>query len=218
MVEILVACGVIMILMGLLFLGGKAVVNSNKAKSSKITLNNLRGMYTDYEKAVGPAKAKADFDAIFTSVTTAGTMPMGQTGKPLPVDVSRGSTGRIPAAGEYVGMTQNVIKLLSAIPANKTAINNLPQDQLLERSTMNQSPDVAYRDGAVLLDGFDNPIIAVPSTGVLIQHETDTAGSPRTIRSKDGKPFFMSAGPDGSFSLNGAGKACGDDNLYSTEN
>jgi hypothetical protein len=82
----------------------------------------------------------------------------------------------------------------------------------------------------VLLDGWGNPIIFVPSgiLGVPLNTanlnaqgkvipgsgamESGTGGSAMPIQAKspDGRPFWASAGPDGDFSL-------GDDNMYSFE-
>jgi prepilin-type N-terminal cleavage/methylation domain-containing protein len=209
MIEILVACAVIVILMGLLFLGGKAIINSNKKTSTKTTLANLQGMVTEREQGGGATKVKTEFDACFAAYL----QPM--PGVDIP-DLSRGAPGRTPTVDNHVGRTQNAIKVLSVMPAVKKAISNLPPEQLLERETLNLAVG-QYREGAVLLDAWEIPILGVPSTGVSILHETD-AGTPRVIRSPDGKPFFMSAGPDGFFSVDSAGRACGDDNIYSFEN
>jgi prepilin-type N-terminal cleavage/methylation domain-containing protein len=59
----------------------------------------------------------------------------------------------------------------------------------------------------VMLDGWGNPIIFVPS-GALTN--VTAGGNVGTFKSPDGRPFWASAGPDGIMSQ-------GDDNMYSFE-
>jgi hypothetical protein len=73
----------------------------------------------------------------------------------------------------------------------------------------------------VVLDGWGNPIIFVPPSGlsnvqvnvdstIAAYKSTGNATLPQsvTIQSPDGRPFWASAGPDGDFIR-------GDDNIYS---
>ena len=67
-----------------------------------------------------------------------------------------------------------------------------------------------------MLDGWKNPIIYVPSggmTGVFVGGTpgatSGVKGAYKTVYAIDGRPFWASAGPDGSFST-------GDDNMYSS--
>ena len=195
MVEILVACAVIVILMGLLFLGGKAIVTSNKKSSTKTTLSNLRAMVTEREAAVGATKVKAEIDVIYGNVVITGTIP----------DMSRAGGNRIPAAGTHLALTQQVMRLLSSVAANKKALANIPNEQLLETVPQSTTGDTAT---PIVLDAFDNPIIAIPSYGVTLNYEV---GGSTVVRAKDGKTFFMSAGPDGNY-------ITADDNIFSYEN
>jgi type II secretory pathway pseudopilin PulG len=221
MIEILVACAVIVILMGLLFLGGRAIINSQKKSNTRVALDNLKSMLSSREAEVGATTTKSEFDALFNAITTNNTVPMNAPAgdlsnrPPAPPPPKDTTLPRVPRVDNHVGRTQNVITLLTRIQANKKAIQNLPSGMLLEGSTLQHGETTATQDhtvGAVVLDGWDIPILAVPSIGVQIAHEV---GGVRTIRAKDGKPFFMSAGPDGFFSLNASGQPAGDDNLYS---
>lgn len=70
----------------------------------------------------------------------------------------------------------------------------------------------------VILDGFNNPIIYVPSGGMKVRiygtyapatsGSTNTQYQTMTVQSVDLRPFFVSAGPDGNILY-------GDDNIYS---
>jgi type II secretory pathway pseudopilin PulG len=64
----------------------------------------------------------------------------------------------------------------------------------------------------LLLDGWGNPIILVPASGLRVRVNTKGgAVQTATVISPDHQPFWASAGPDGDFSN-------GDDNIYSFEN
>lgn len=183
MVEILVVMIVIMILAGMLFIGGRAMIESNRKTSSRATLGNLRAMYTEREAAVGASKNKSDINTAIGASTTVG-------------NVEPDSPAR---TGPAVTATRSAMALLLGVPANKKSIANLPTEQFLEGGV----------NPPVLLDGFGNPIIACPSTG--LTGVSINGAAAQTITARDGKPFFASAGADGNFSL-------GDDNLYSFEN
>jgi hypothetical protein len=101
--------------------------------------------------------------------------------------------------------------------------------------------ETAYPRGIpILLDGWSNPIIYVPATGLHVKllagqgvyHPVDDAdtfsatqdyilispegsvsgnGTPNPVVTRPGRPFFASAGPDGDFTK-------GDDNIYSFNN
>ncbi|MGF1632603.1 MAG: type II secretion system protein [Phycisphaerae bacterium] len=64
----------------------------------------------------------------------------------------------------------------------------------------------------VLLDGWQNPIILVPATGMIVDVDGDgTLDVNAPIRAPGNVPFFASAGPDGNFQTH-------EDNLYSFDN
>ena len=69
----------------------------------------------------------------------------------------------------------------------------------------------------LLLDGWGNPMIFVPASGLRVRlpnnkkdYDVTDATQNFVVTSPDNRPFFASAGPDGDFSR-------GDDNLYSFE-
>ena len=87
--------------------------------------------------------------------------------------------------------TTTVMTRLVAIPKNKDAIANLPTKMVKAGS-----------NPPVLLDGWGNPIVYVPKTGL-------TSGG-KTITHPEGRPFWASPGPDGDINTP-------DDNIYSFE-
>ena len=127
--------------------------------------------------------------------------------------------------------TWNVMYVLMRIPANRTVVQSIPSKRLLE-ATPGQTP-FPISQGAVLLDGWGNPIIFVPRGGIHVysKNPTNPGGPPNvylvrstgtflltpngaTTISKDPpmngqeRPFWASAGQDGDFTQ-------GDDNVYS---
>src|SRR5690349_168733 len=67
LIEILVACSVMVILMGLLFMGGRAIINTQREKRTKAALSNLRALMTEREAAIGASKFKTEVEAIFAA-------------------------------------------------------------------------------------------------------------------------------------------------------
>ena len=91
-------------------------------------------------------------------------------------------------------------------PKNKQAVAQLPSKQILLDST-GQAIPLSATVGPVLLDGWGNPIIYVPSAGIKVTLN----GQAVTITAPDKQGFWASAGPDGDFSS-------ADDNVYSFSN
>jgi hypothetical protein len=100
---------------------------------------------------------------------------------------------------------------MSHVPSVKTMLAQLPAAAYATISSGSQP---------VILDGWKNPIIYVPSGGLTNVYVTQGAPTTTsgvstatyrmvTVQAQDGRPFWASAGQDGDFSF-------GDDNLYST--
>jgi type II secretory pathway pseudopilin PulG len=170
--------------------------------------------------------------------------------------------GSIPIINTTLIMSQ-----LGAVPANRSILLKLPKEQtfmplyvsgkeyprgarvtyngnfyIATANVLNQTPPTApwASDPSplqMLRDGWGNPIIFVPASGIVLQMKGDQTDydkatpplpqyryiiiSPEGQVSRDpaskipfvtrpGRPFFASAGPDGDFSK-------GDDNIYSFE-
>ena len=206
-IELLVAISVILVLAGMLFLGARYMTASTKKNTTRAMLQDLRSMVTERETALGATKVKSEIDTLFATPVKSPLDASLPENKNLDIrsDVAHlGSRYPDSSTTNAASLTQQVMSLLMAIPANKKVFSSLPQQQLLEK------PDgaTAPLNPALITDGYNNPIVACPSTGLT---GVTTNGVVTPIRSPDGKPFFASAGPDGDLST-------GDDNVYSFEN
>lgn len=203
LVEMMTVIAVILILAGMLFVGARYMSASAKRDRTRTALQTLRGMLTEREAAKDAKTVKTEINALFPALPLPPAYPQLNVSAGLIVDTAQAS--RYPAVGNAVGITQTLISMLIATPANKQILSNFPKRQFLEPPS---SGATAYNP-PILLDGYENPIIVVPSGG-LAGVSLNGVVQP-VITSPDGKPFFASAGPDGNFQT-------GDDNVYSFEN
>ncbi|HEV8293391.1 MAG TPA: hypothetical protein VGP94_15750 [Tepidisphaeraceae bacterium] len=207
-IEILLVVGVLVILIGIVVWGLKGAGSSAAGNSTRTTLQNLTGMSEELNR-----KTKlAGFENIYTAPlpTPPPVFPTGPETAPNLVTSDSKNTDRFGAAVRRTGIVMN---RLASIPDNKKSLQNLPSDQLM--SIPSGAPGVP--EAAVVLDGWKNPILFVPAAGLenvrfksgITPPQPAGAAAP-VIRSPDNRPFWASAGPDGSFSN-------GDDNIYSFE-
>lgn len=98
--------------------------------------------------------------------------------------------------GKTHAQTKAAMKILRTIPKNKAAIEQLPVKTVIGGND------------PVLLDGWGNAIVLVPSAGMTLPA---AGGLPKAdLRAPSNRPFWASPGADGDF--NGR-----DDNVYSFE-
>lgn len=221
LVELIVVMGILMILIGLVMVGMRALDTSAKQKATKSALETAKSMLAELDTAGGIA----DVTTIYSSLS-----PANQIEQPGNVtsDAYEGgaSTGRYKS--DAAKWTQQVIIKLLAVPANNSVFQKLPTEQLLHKPgngpaiTPEMQVDAQGKPyPPLLLDGWGNPIIFVPSAG-LSKVKIGTANDNRvksnevvtpstgTDKFTNSRPFWASAGPDGDFST-------GDDNIYSFE-
>ena len=132
--------------------------------------------------------------------------------------------------------TQQIIGLLQQVPNARKGLEQMPASEMMEPlaaglgavKLMVNSPPVQYGGTAnsipnppIPLDAWNNPIIMLPGGGmdgvrmgfkggdVNVAANYDVPN--HTVKARDQRPFWASAGPDGSFQN-------GDDNVYSFEN
>lgn len=230
-IELIVAISIIMVLIGMLVVGIQYVGASSREKSTRVTMENLQSMLSELENTAGLGRLRFDDynsdDVLdFPGVTVA------------PGSVTEGSADR---TGQAVQLTRDALTVMLAIPANQSAISQLPTEQLwtFPEGTRNQNTPV-------LLDAWHNPIILVfpPDTAGVHPLEERYGLVGVTVDGLDGewrvvnpggldpmnggkkypqtpaeavqkmphfRPFWVSAGPDGDFRTH-------DDNIYSFEN
>jgi len=184
MIEIMVAIGIILVLMAIGVLGFRYLEKASANKATHVGLANCEAMTAEYE-AAGMA------------ITTLQPNPPNSAigfG-----DVAPGSSARSTA----IVNTQAVMKLLLRVKQNETFYAGLPAKSFVDVNGTRQQ---------VLADGWGNPIVFVPKNGILTSLGRKPDGSYTqiniTITNPSGRPFWASAGPDGTFDG-------GDDNIYS---
>lgn len=143
-------------------------------------------------------------------------------------DMSSRSAGDARYSAASVKRTGDVMLVLLRVPANRNIVQSVQSKRILEVPPGGK-PSLFTMDnyGAVLLDGWGDPIIFVPRGGihVNIKDPANPSGTPNeyVVRSTGmfpasqlstrpvlpaDRPFFASAGQDGDFTL-------GEDNIYS---
>jgi len=238
LLELLVVIGIIMVLMAMAVIGYNVVERSAAGKETKTTLADLHAMLADLDAAEGstalPTSTYVNFSnvkvtALFGAITAAGDPDATSSDTtPLPVnqpwnigdvttnggDRTYSSTATPPFANHVMQQTQNAMAAIMAVPANQAELSQLPSKIIMKDGSGNP----IYPP--ILLDGWGNPIIYVPSSGIVVYVTAGTQVTPITIKSHDGRPFFASAGPDGNFggtSVTSGAQPYGDDNVYSIE-
>ena len=171
-------------------------------------------------------------------------------------DLSLGSSGSgTPPRynADAILNTQQIIGLLQQVPVAKSGLDKLQASEMMEalpaglgavRMTIRNPAGgtMPYNSGAanrapyppIPLDAWGNPIIFVPGCGLQVAVSGDGSGSggtpkllPTTVKGRDLRGFWASAGPDGAFNRlpgndgtigNADDVPAGDDNVYSFEN
>lgn len=162
---------------------------------------------------------------------------------------SMSGSNLVRESSQAVRNTALLVREMEKVPSVQKMLAQLPTDALMiVRKDPLQPPTPANTIGRVLLDGWNNPIIFVPAVGlggvrlgedddgrnpfVVRSHKVYATGTPPTpgldVIPPNARPFFASAGADGSFGFidantdgafaTGTDHNAGDDNLYSFEN
>jgi prepilin-type N-terminal cleavage/methylation domain-containing protein len=116
-----------------------------------------------------------------------------------------------------------IMQQLTTLPNNATALAGITTDGtaldvMFDAAHTGGLPPFSATGPAVILDGWGNPILFAPAAGLCGVYANTatknaspqplTPGQANIVISPDGRPFFVSAGPDGDF-------ITGDDNIYS---
>ncbi len=248
-IELMLVVGVLVILIGLVAWGLKGAGNSASGNATRTTLQNL----TNLSEELNRKNKLAGFESDLVPSPPGTLYPNPPGGEKAPGLVTSDSKN-FDRLGQAVQRTAEVMRRIQSIPDNKNAIAKLPSDQLLAVPASGTIPG-----GTVVLDGWKNPILFVPTAGladVMVKPgkggafistyvsgqnyskgarvvdsqgyywtaNISTSNAPaapdwfRGIRSPDGRSFWASAGPDGTFGAPSDIKAgSGDDNIYSFE-
>ncbi len=192
--ELLVVIGVLALLGTITVIGLKYVMNPTAEKAAKVAFENLRSMRNELKLNGG-----------LTNMPGAAAAPATNPGSGLVYD----SATRL--SDPWILFTQKATGLMATVPANAAAFQNMSSKGLLCQNVAGKKPEPVVP--FVFVDGWNNPIIYVPASGLpgVTMPDPATVGArfpAATITSPDGQPFWASAGADGNFST-------GEDNLYS---
>ncbi|MGB7159948.1 MAG: type II secretion system protein, partial [Tepidisphaeraceae bacterium] len=187
LIEILVTIGIILVLVGIASVGITYVTKAGKNNATKVTLANLRGMIAELDASSGingrqPAAWAFSGNGTTTALTggnvwkdnepnsTATFEPAIIPGGPVTSDLSQAGGERYDS--DAVVNTQLIMQLLLATPKNKTALGQLPAEQLMEKLPGTFTPKITLAAGSrtpapvIPLDSWGNPIIFVPGSGL----------------------------------------------------
>ncbi len=227
LIEMMIVIVVIAILVGLFFGGYQKWSTSNKKQLTSTRLEILNSMLAELE-AQGhntfqtQAFLTGQQDAFQygnVSIDSAPNPPVanGQGTLTQPNDLmyianntaSKAQVGYCNRWAAIKYMSKTVMAVLTALPNNASALGKLQADATaLDALPANTTPTGPQ----VVLDAWYNPILFVPAGGLINVYVNTNSNNPQliTVTSPDGRPFFVSAGPDGDF-------VRGDDNIYSFE-
>lgn len=228
LIEMLVVIGVILILMLMSVIGYQVVERSAAANQTRTTLENLNAMLSELDAAAG-STALPGYSYQYPNPSpppatlTAGPSMIGAGQTP---NGSNWTIGDVTPQGSGDRWNSTVVQQTASVAMaallrvanNSKAIAQLPSSKFLRNAD-----GTPYSSGTVLLDGWDNPIIYVPPGGIVVNITTgNSTPTLVTITSRDRRPFFASAGPDGDFGAvtspaPATGPTAGDDNVYSKQ-
>jgi prepilin-type N-terminal cleavage/methylation domain-containing protein len=273
LIEVLIVISILAILMTIAFVGFRAIERTGRVNKTKMFLANAASMLTEYDAATGLKKQPSRmWTPAPTRVTTPGfdiwrdaDPSTSGVNDPIRLFASVDIESAPPPPPDepdpyrfkYAAVlnTAVVFEEMSKVPNAKSMFSKLPTESTMVAGV--RQPDGSYRPATgvsnlerqpILLDGWDNPIIFVPASGlevvmgdpavtyVVTSVKTYPASGPGSLPAGQlapgARPFFASAGPDGAFGFidknnnrtfdpptpGGGDASAGDDNVYSFQN
>lgn len=193
-IELLIAIGIIVVLVGMLLLGLKHMVGSASNSSSQIGLQNARSMMAELETRDSLTN---QLGAIYPTYSTA-PIPAPEF---VTVDAYDSSSTIPQNNGRFLApavlRTQRVMAKLRAMPDNRELLAKMAPERLLRPQvgglaygqyilttplspkllTVSEqiSPEHGHPDAPILVDAWNNPIIFVPPAGLQVAFPYDGA-------------------------------------------
>lgn len=189
LIEILVVIGIILVLIGIVFVALKHVGGASKSSATKIDLQNLQSMLAELENA-GPLTTTIQFPTtppFPNSPQYSVTAILSGIGDVNDTTYAIGSgtlnTDRWLNLGIY--STQFVMGRLRSVPQNRQSLQSLPTERFVRAqgegpaygsATPNATTPIRTGNGSphgtpdppIMADAWGNPIIFVPSGGLVI--------------------------------------------------
>jgi len=157
-IELLLVIGVLVILIAIVAWGLKGAGNAGSGKATQTTLANLTSMSEELNRK----NKLAGFEGPPTENPIYPNPPGGVLAPGLVTADSKNSD----RFTDTVRLTAEVMRRLQSIPDNKRILEKLPSDQLLAVPPGFFFAGGASAGGTVVLDGWKNPIIFVPTVGL----------------------------------------------------
>lgn len=194
LVELMVAIGIIVVLIGLATVGLRYATSQSQANATKVALENLKSMMAELELATKFRTPPAVWyrytpsDGLWhtcTPATFAGGVDFYRTIDVVTETLNRDSTnparytfapglvtedGRVALTErEQTALLNTIIFMdrLRTLPVNKSAMDRLPPETLLQMTALAGKagdPALVPFSAQVVADGWRNPIIFVPGT------------------------------------------------------
>src|SRR4051812_32176848 len=170
-IELLLVIGVLVILIGIVVWGLKGAIGAGGDKATRATMQNLTSMSEELNRKTRLAGIEGSLTqgAVYDITNT----PGGETAPGLVTSDSK----NFDRLGPAVQRTAMVMARISSIPDNKKALEKFPSDQKL---AVPPSPTLPS-GGMVVLDGWHNPILFVPPSGLAgVYAKPNANGTPQT--------------------------------------
>jgi type II secretory pathway pseudopilin PulG len=182
LIELLLVIGVLIILIGITVWALKGAGSSASGNATKTTLENLTNMSEELNRK----NKLAGFDIIYPPPPPSPPAPPLLVGAEVAPGLVTSDSKGTDRFGPAVQRTAEVMGRLTSIPDNKRILEKLPSDQLLSVAAI-----PPYSGGTVVLDGWKNPILFVPSTGLANVHSKQTDTYSSTNYSRGARVIFQ---------------------------
>lgn len=203
LVELLVAIGIVALLMTIAVAAYRGLTNSGKVNQTRVTINALQGMMAALDREAG-FRIVDPFNPKSLKYRSPYQLPDMKA-----IDATEDASAR---AGKVTGVVERelvVMQALTRIPDNKKTLQQLPSQFVKTPGGLGADPPKliqAVREQISAVDAWGRFLIFAPAEGVT--ELTVAKVKLDVFKAPDGRPFIISAGPDGDFRT-------GDDNIYS---
>jgi len=209
LIELLVTIGIILVLIGIVFVAVKHMSRSATSSSAKIDLQNLQSMLAELELA-GPLST-----TLLPVNLNAAVVAPSDVNAPTYEATANGTAVGTPALDRWLApavlQTQFVMGKLRSVPKNRAAIQSMPVERLMKAqalgkdySTLTSTPGISTTpantshgapDPQIIVDAWGNPIIFVTNNGLQPQAYDPSSYTPPRFYKKGAVVFVPGTPP-----------------------